>query len=50
MNLKEKLNTLIEEDRKALRLTKEHEEKQIDIVCKRRQRLNVKGTGKSYAE
>lgn len=50
MNLKDKLNTLIAEDRKALQLAKENRAKQSERVSKRKQRLNAKGAVESYAK
>lgn len=50
MNLKDKLNTLISEDRKALQLAKENKEKQSERAFKRKQRLNIKGSAESYVK
>lgn len=50
MNLKDKLNTLIAEDRKALQLAKENKENQSERVYKRKQRLNTKSAIESYAK
>lgn len=50
MNLKDKLNTLISEDREALQLDKENKEKKSERAFKRKQRLNTKGTAERYAK
>lgn len=48
MNLKDKLDTLIAEDRKALQLDKENKEKKSERAFKRKQHLNNKGAVESY--